>query len=80
VKENHGKHHRLFTDSQEGEITDTIISKYVETGRSFTSATLMAVAMDKWTELTRGPSEFKCLDKSICAFKEPNRFRQEDAT
>jgi hypothetical protein len=33
----------------------------------------MAVAMDKWTELSRGPSEFKCSDKFICAFKEPNR-------
>jgi hypothetical protein len=74
VKENRGKRHGLFTDFQEGEITETIISKYVDTGRSFTSAMFMAVAMDKWTKLSRGPSEFKCPDKSICAFKEPNRF------
>jgi hypothetical protein len=74
INENSGKHHRLFTDSQEAEITETITSKYVDPGRLFTFAMFMAVAMDKWTEVGRDPNEFKCSDKFICVFKERNRF------
>jgi hypothetical protein len=51
---------------------ETIISKYGDAGRLFTSATFMA--MDKWMELGRDPNEFKWSDKFICAFKERNRF------
>jgi hypothetical protein len=29
MKENLGKHHQLFTDSEEAESTETIISKYM---------------------------------------------------
>jgi hypothetical protein len=66
--------HRLFTDSQEAEIMEMIISKSVDAARLFTSAAFMAVAMDKWTEFGRDPNEFKYSNKFICAFKERNRF------
>jgi hypothetical protein len=74
MKENHSKHHRLFTDSQEAEITETIVSKSVDAGTLFTSARSMAVTIDKWTELGRDSNEFKCSDKFICAFEERNCF------
>lgn len=72
MKENHGTHHRLFTDLEEAEIKHVIVSEYIEVGKLFTSATFQAIAKEKWTELGRDPKEFVCSDKFISGFRKGN--------
>jgi hypothetical protein len=74
MKENHGSHHRLFTDAQEDEIAEAIRHNYVDHSLLFPSSTFAAIAMEKWKELGRDPAHFKCSDKYISGFKKRNAF------
>jgi hypothetical protein len=49
MKENHGKHSRLFTDPQEAELKEEILSESVAPRNLFTSVTCKAIAIQFWT-------------------------------
>jgi hypothetical protein len=46
MKENHGSHHRLFTDAQEDEIAEAIRGIWVDQGTVFTSSTFASIALE----------------------------------
>jgi hypothetical protein len=74
MKLNHGIQHRLFSDEEEAGIIKIIVSEYLNQGRLFTSTTFAAVAAEKWEELGRNPSEFRCSHHFIADFKKRNGF------
>jgi hypothetical protein len=58
MEKNHGSHSRVFTEAQEAEITEGIVSDYVAAGNLFTSAVCETIAMRVWKGLGKDPIEF----------------------
>jgi hypothetical protein len=69
---NHGLHKRKFTDDQEAQIKETIISQYIMRGRLFTERTFRVVALQAWKDFGHDEADFKCSNKFIDGFKDRN--------
>jgi hypothetical protein len=69
TQENYGRCNRQFTDQEEAEITNKIISEYIAAGNLFTCETFRALVTQYWEDLGRDPTIFKCSSQFICKFK-----------
>jgi hypothetical protein len=68
----HGVHRRKFTDDQEAQIKETIISQYIMPGVLFTEQTFRVVARQAWIDFGHDEADFKCSNKFIDGFKHRN--------
>jgi hypothetical protein len=69
----HGISQRRFTDSEEGQLVDVILSNYIANGQLFTSATFRDLASQFWKDLGKS-GEFTCSDHFLVDFKRRNNF------
>lgn len=77
-----GKHHRIFTETEEAAIADYITQNYLVPGALFTDGTFREIAMAAYHEKIANdprPTPFNCSPGFIADFKGRNRFSSRRA-
>jgi hypothetical protein len=69
----HGTANRIFTDEQEAELLDVILSQYIAPGKQFVASTFRELAQAFYVRIGGNPDEFKCSDHFIDIFKSRHR-------
>jgi hypothetical protein len=70
----HGMANRIFSDEQEQQLVDIILSEYIGPGKQFTASTFREVSQEFYASLGGNPDEFRWSDHFIANFKSRHRF------
>jgi hypothetical protein len=65
----HGAHHRIFTDADEAELAQVIVTEYIGKGRQFIGPTFRRLPDEVYAQTGRDDSSFQCSDPFIADFK-----------
>jgi hypothetical protein len=71
--EAHGAANRIFSDDQEAELLDVILSQYIGPGKQFVASTFRELAQAFYASIGGNPDELKCSDHFLDGFKSPHR-------
>jgi hypothetical protein len=70
----HGEANRTFTDEQESELADTILTEYIAPGKQFVASTFRELAQRLYVSAGGNTDDFKCSDHFIHDFRKRHGF------